>query len=1329
MKVFLGGTVNGSKWRDYVMSKLEIDYFNPVVDDWNEEAYQRELYERQNCDFCLYVLSPKMEGFYSIAEVTDDSFKKPDKTLFCFINEDDGLSFNPSQKKSLEQLGKQVVDNGGAWYSSLDETISVLNSANLLRDTLKEKDTLNNVFISYGRRHSLDFAKKLHDRLKSEDLGVWFDMNDIPLGVDFQEQIDQGIEKADNFVFVISPHSVKSIYCRKEIELAVKYNKRIIPLLHVYPTDCEDKMHPVIQKFNWIYFEEEKNDFEVSVTGLIQLVNSQKKYVRMHTVLLGKALEWERRQFNMDYLLVDKERFTAQEWLSISEFFDKKGQQVQAPCIPTDLHCDFITESKENAELGLTDVFISYETHNKEFKKKLVKALSRYSITAWTNDRDIKTGTDFEHAIIQGIEKTDSLIFVLSKDSIQSHYCLLELKYALEYNKRIIPLLFEALKPEEIPQEIRMLQYVNFANIQEKIEVNTLSHDNIKLEVEQRKSRSDFDKRIAELIIELNKDKQHYANHKEFLVQALTWKSQNHSSSMLLRGYRLEQSKTWFKLAQKHEHKPLPLHEELIIESEKEANRITTDVYLCYIKADGDFAYKLNNSLQMAGKITWFDHNYIPADMNAMEEKMNGILAADNMLLVVSPESIKSPHIQMEIEHAVRNSKRIVVVLNKLVAKDELPNEIKSMQWIDFVKNAFSQAFSEVIRILDVDREHVHTHSKWNSEALEWINSGKSSDQLIRGVELEIARKWAKDAIEMKKVPPPTPIQISFFDESYKAVLAVERKKKRWAILLRMMLIFTSLLFVVAFIFGILALKQKKIAEQKEIEAKQNAYEALLNKIKADSSAEVAKLSAENARKSEIIARESAYKAQKYAEEVEKKNAQLENSRREIEKQRDSIKKQEGTLQENFTNLKRQKSIIDLLFAKNQKNHLMAISRNLSVKSLQFALDEKNDLSVQYALYAHYLNRLIDGPVQNSDNYDALRKSYELVYVNENADVFALHQFPIRKVCYNKTLNIIATADDGGYIMLWEHGKLNKSINVLNAKDRIRTLAFSDNGKYLMAGTVSGNVLVWAFRNVDIKLIVNQKFTSAIKFLGMYQATAEQNYLVIGTARSIVVRSLNLDAITPSFEKPFSSVNAVSLTSDGKFICVGVGNEIQTFSMDFVAKKMEQIQSIILEGSDAISVLTISKSNKTLAVGTKDADIWLLNIGTLNGQNNLVVDTKFTEHISEITALEFDNKSEILASASLDRTVKLWRLQNLDEDRLLITGTNKWIWHIAFIEDDKKLITVSEDKKARIFYSTSDNIAVELCKKNSLKFTQAEWEKVTGLDNNNGGNPVPVICK
>lgn len=126
-KVFLGGTCNESTWRDKLIPMLKIDYFNPVVDDWTEECYLEELRQREICDYCLYVITPLMTGVYSIAEVVDDSNKRPNKTLFCALEEDAGLQFDKGQMKSLERTGLMVQKNGGKYFKSLEEVSEYLN--------------------------------------------------------------------------------------------------------------------------------------------------------------------------------------------------------------------------------------------------------------------------------------------------------------------------------------------------------------------------------------------------------------------------------------------------------------------------------------------------------------------------------------------------------------------------------------------------------------------------------------------------------------------------------------------------------------------------------------------------------------------------------------------------------------------------------------------------------------------------------------------------------------------------------------------------------------------------------------------------------------------------------------------------------------------------------------------------------------------------------------------------------------------------------------------------------------------------------------------------
>ena len=136
-RVFLGGTCNDSDWRQRLIPMLTIDFFDPVVDDWNEECKQRELYERNICDYCLYVITPRMVGTYSIAEAVDDSNKRPEKTVFCVLQEDeteDNLiftaiykSFTKAQANSLNEVGRLIERNGGKYFTSLGEVAEYLN--------------------------------------------------------------------------------------------------------------------------------------------------------------------------------------------------------------------------------------------------------------------------------------------------------------------------------------------------------------------------------------------------------------------------------------------------------------------------------------------------------------------------------------------------------------------------------------------------------------------------------------------------------------------------------------------------------------------------------------------------------------------------------------------------------------------------------------------------------------------------------------------------------------------------------------------------------------------------------------------------------------------------------------------------------------------------------------------------------------------------------------------------------------------------------------------------------------------------------------------------
>lgn len=138
--VFLGGTCANSTWRDKLIPMLEVSYFNPVVEDWKPEDQLEEIRQRANCAYVLYVISPEMEGVYSIAEVVDDSNKRPEQTIFCVLesadqasSKQDGihgkptLHFSKAQLKSLKAVETMVENNGSNICYSLREVAKLLN--------------------------------------------------------------------------------------------------------------------------------------------------------------------------------------------------------------------------------------------------------------------------------------------------------------------------------------------------------------------------------------------------------------------------------------------------------------------------------------------------------------------------------------------------------------------------------------------------------------------------------------------------------------------------------------------------------------------------------------------------------------------------------------------------------------------------------------------------------------------------------------------------------------------------------------------------------------------------------------------------------------------------------------------------------------------------------------------------------------------------------------------------------------------------------------------------------------------------------------------------
>lgn len=193
----------------------------------------------------------------------------------------------------------------------------------------------SDVFISYSRKDK-PVAKNIADALLAKGYQIWADWEDIPLTVDWWNEIKAGIDAASTFAFLISPDSAMSDVCLEEVKYAVENHKRIVPILYRDITDeQQEHLHPAIRTHNWIFFKDDDDiTFEQSLEQLIQVFIMDVGYLRAHTRYFVRAKEWLERNREASFLLHGMDSLEAETWLN--EAADKDPA-------PTPLHYQYIT--------------------------------------------------------------------------------------------------------------------------------------------------------------------------------------------------------------------------------------------------------------------------------------------------------------------------------------------------------------------------------------------------------------------------------------------------------------------------------------------------------------------------------------------------------------------------------------------------------------------------------------------------------------------------------------------------------------------------------------------------------------------------------------------------------------------------------------------------------------------------------------------------------------------------------------------------------------------------------------------------------------------------
>ncbi len=166
-------------------------------------------------------------------------------------------------------------------------------------------------------------------------------------------------------------------------------------------------------------------------------------------------------------------------------------------------------------------VFVSYSRSDTVFSLDLVAGLQACGFEAFIDQEDIAPGEPWEDRLRGLIESADTMVYVLSPDSLASTHCSWEVEEALRLNKRLLPVVWREVDDASVPKTLSQLNYTFFSG------------------------KNSYAEGLRELSQALQVDHVWIRDHTRIGALARRWSARGRSDALLLRGEELEYATIW----------------------------------------------------------------------------------------------------------------------------------------------------------------------------------------------------------------------------------------------------------------------------------------------------------------------------------------------------------------------------------------------------------------------------------------------------------------------------------------------------------------------------------------------------------------------------------------------------------------------------------------------------------------------------------------------------------------------------------------------------------------------------------------------------------------
>ncbi|MCB9231049.1 MAG: hypothetical protein H6581_05280 [Bacteroidia bacterium] len=630
---------------------------------------------------------------------------------------------------------------------------------------------------------------------------------------------------------------------------------------------------------------------------------------------------------------------------------------------------------------------------------------------------------------------------------------------------------------------------------------------------------------------------------------------------------------------------------------------------------------------------------------------------------------------------------------------------------IDISHESLMRVWERLIAWVIEESKAADLYLRLSSTSKRW-DAGKSG--LLENPDLESALIWWRDyqpnATRAKRYDPAFELAQKFLEKS-KEVFdnRVRREKERQERRIRRnrnIAIFVALAAVFGFMLAAWAFIERN-------EAKAQKDRADINAVRADSAkddaiiqrdiAEMARIEADTAKlkaiKNEGIAKKSReisdiLRLEAIAQRtIAKKNEEiaiLNEEEAQRQKNKADTLRDEAKLQRDNAIIAQERAETNATIARRLRN--LAESRNRSFDAIRLLNENRNQKSALEAMEAHKMNRENLGPRQNKDNYEALSLAASALGLKERAPYDQGSR--VMAIAVHPSRSLVASGDLSGETHLLDITAKISKVGLLKTGEEVRSLAYSESGKYLAAGTATGSVVVWApdspGNNKPVAVARVGGIITSVAIIG----TESTPFLMAAGKDLISLFRLNDSQLELVATQPVLKLSKILAVNGGNQLFVSSGTSITLFENQ-LAKGLFFQNPRTIETGKVVNCLAWSPERQYLAAGLGDGSVFLRNLVT--GKT-----FTFSLHKTRITGIDLNLTDGVLqlATGSLDRTADLSLIGDEGlmegEDNIILKGHDNWIYDLKYDHSGNYLITAGADQKVRKWEVRSDDLEKQI---------------------------------